>query len=97
MDFETFRPFFTGAIGGLLSLLLIRRWAPHVPQAYKAKAADQLAAENRIGIIVGNVLFIATMLVGVYLFKETLIYLRCQTQGPSSSEHRHEAADPFGI
>ncbi len=69
LEFDAVRPVITGVIGGLLSLWLIRRWAPHVPQAYKAKTADQLAAENRIGIIVGNVLFIATMLVGVYLFK----------------------------
>jgi len=69
VDFETFRPFFTGAIGGLLSLWLIRRWAPHVPQAYKSKTAEQLAAENRVGIIAGNVLFIGTVLVGLYLFK----------------------------
>ncbi len=69
MDFEAIRPFLTGAVGGLLSLWLIRRWAPYVPMAYKAKTADQLATENRVGIIVGNVLFIGAMLVGVWLFK----------------------------
>jgi len=68
MDFEMFRPFFTGAIGGLLSLWLIRRWAPHVPQAYNSKTVEQLATENRVGIIAGNVLFIGTILVGLYLF-----------------------------
>ena len=68
MEIETFRPFLTGAIGGLLSLWLIRRWAPHVPQAYNSKTAEQLAAENRGGIIAGNVLFIGTILVGLYLF-----------------------------
>lgn len=68
MDFETIRPLFTGAIGGLLSLWLIRRWAPHVPQAHNSKTAEQLAAENRVGIVAGNVLFIGTILVGLYLF-----------------------------
>ena len=63
-----FRPFFTGAIGGLLSLWLIRRWAPHVLQAYNSKTTEQVAAENRVGIIAGNVLFIGTILVGLYLF-----------------------------
>jgi hypothetical protein len=37
--------------------------------AYKAKTADELAAENRVGVMVGNSLFIGTMLVGVWLFK----------------------------
>ena len=68
MDFETFRPFLTGTIGGLLSLWLIKHWAPHMPDAYKAKTADTLMAENRVGIIVGNTLFIGTLLAGVFFF-----------------------------
>ena len=68
MEFDSVRPVITGVIGGLLSLWLIRRWAPHVPQAYNSKTAEQLAAENRVGIIAGNVLFIGAILVGLYLF-----------------------------
>ena len=68
MDFETFRPFLTGTIGGLLSLWLIKHWAPHMPDGYQAKTADQLMAENRVGITLGNTLFIGTLLVGVFLF-----------------------------
>ena len=68
MEFDAVRPVITGVIGGLLSLWLIRRWAPHVPQACNSKTAEQLAAENRGGIIAGNVLFIVTILVGLYLF-----------------------------
>lgn len=68
VDFESFRPFLTGAIGGLLSLWLIKHWAPHMPDGYQAKTADQLMAENRVGVTVGNTLFIGTLLVGVFLF-----------------------------
>jgi len=68
LEFDSVRPVITGVIGGLLSLWLIRRWAPHVPQAYNSKTAEQLAAENRVGIIAGNVLFIGAILVGLYLF-----------------------------
>jgi hypothetical protein len=69
VELDAVRPVITGVIGGLFSLWLIRRWAPYVPMAYKAKTADELAAENRVGVMVGNSLFIGAMLVGVWLFK----------------------------
>lgn len=69
MELETIRPIVTGAIGGLLSLWLIKRWAPYVPHAYKDKSAEQLVTEYRASIVVANVLFFGTILIGVYLFK----------------------------
>jgi hypothetical protein len=68
MEIETLRPIITGLIGGLLSLWLMKRWAPFVPQAYKDKTAEQLVAENRTSIIAANILFIGTIVGGVYLF-----------------------------
>lgn len=69
MELEAIRPIITGAIGGLLSLWLMKRWARYVPEAYKEKGADQLLAEFRVSIVVANVLFFGTILFGVYLFK----------------------------
>jgi hypothetical protein len=69
MDLETVRPLVTGAIGGLLSLWLMKRWARYIPEVYKGKSAEQLVAEYRAGIIAANVLFIGAIMFGVYLFK----------------------------
>ncbi|MFO1510497.1 MAG: hypothetical protein U1F31_12100 [Steroidobacteraceae bacterium] len=69
MDLETLRPIITGTIGGLLSLWLMKRWARYVPDAYKGKGAEQLLSQYRASIVVANVLFIGTILIGVYLFK----------------------------
>ena len=69
MQLETIRPIITGAIGGLLSLWLMKRWARHVPDAYKEKSEEQLLSEYRANIVAANVLFIGTILIGVYLFK----------------------------
>ena len=69
IELETIRPIITGAIGGLLSLWLMKRWARYVPDAYKEKGADQFLSEYRTSVVVANVLFIGTILIGVYLFK----------------------------
>lgn len=69
MELETVRPIITGAIGALLSLWLMKRWARYVPDIYKGKGAEELLAENRASIVVANVLFIGTILFGGYLFK----------------------------
>lgn len=69
MQLETIRPIITGAIGGLFSLWLMKRWARYVPDAYKEKSEEQLLSEYRANIVAANVLFIGTILIGVYLFK----------------------------
>lgn len=69
MDLETFRPIITGTVGGLLSGWLMKRWAGYVPEAYKEKDAERLLSEYRVSIVVANILFIGTILFGVYFFK----------------------------
>ncbi len=69
MEFDTVRPIVAGVIGGLLSMWLMKRWSRLLPQAYNEKTAEQLVAEHRISIIAANVLFIGTIVFGIYLFK----------------------------
>jgi hypothetical protein len=69
MDWDAIRPVITGTIGGLLSLWVMNRWAPHVPQAYKDKSAKQLAAEYRFSIVLGKLLFGGTIAIGIVLFQ----------------------------
>lgn len=69
MDWDAIRPVITGTIGGLLSLWVMKRWAPYVPQAYKDKSAKQLAAEYRFSIVLGKLLFGGTIVIGVVLFQ----------------------------
>jgi hypothetical protein len=72
MEFESVRPFLTGAAGGLFTLWLMKRWARFVPRTYQDKSAKQLVAEYRTSLIAANVLFFGTIALGIYIFKAGL-------------------------
>jgi hypothetical protein len=69
IEWDAITPVISGTIGGLLSLWVMKRWAPYVPHAHKDKSAKQLAAEYRFRIVLGKSLFVGTIAIGIVLFK----------------------------
>jgi hypothetical protein len=68
MDFEMIRPVVSGLIGGVISAWLLRRLARSVPEACETKGADELVLENKVKILVSNILFFAALIGGVALY-----------------------------
>ena len=69
MDLVTLRPIISGAIGAAISLLLMRRWAKTLPQVYASKPVEQITAENRMAVSVGNALFFLGLVIAVALYQ----------------------------
>ena len=68
MELESVRPVISGLIGGVISVWLLRRLAKSVPEACGAKGAQRLVQENKNRILVCNILFFASIAVGVALY-----------------------------
>lgn len=69
MDLESMRPVISGLIGGVISVWLLRRLAKSVPDACGTKGADELVQENKLKILVANILFFAVIVGGVALYR----------------------------
>lgn len=68
MDLESIRPAISGLVGGAVSVWLLRRLSKSVPETCGTKAADELVQENKLKILVSNILFVASLAVGVALY-----------------------------
>lgn len=68
MDLESIRPAISGLIGGAISVWLLRRFAKSVPETCGTKGADELVQENKLRILVANVLFFASLAGGLALY-----------------------------
>jgi hypothetical protein len=69
MEFTLVRPIVIGAIAGLLSLVLIKKWARLVPQRHNEKDSQRLLSDHRAAILTANSLFICAIAIAIYLFK----------------------------
>ena len=69
MDPVILRPFVSGAIGAVISLLLVRRWAKTLPQVYASKPIAQIIAENKILVRTGNAIFFIGLAIALVMYQ----------------------------
>ncbi|HKU17423.1 MAG TPA: hypothetical protein VJQ52_23715 [Steroidobacteraceae bacterium] len=68
MDLESIRPAISGLIGGAVSVWLLRRLSQSVPETCGTKGVDELVQENKLKILVSNIVFFASLAGGVALY-----------------------------
>jgi len=69
MEYEALRPIASGLLGAGISIWFGRAWSRWVPTECARKSAATLKQENRVGIIVANVLFLAGLFGAVLLYQ----------------------------
>jgi hypothetical protein len=69
IGFEFIRPVLSGLIGGVITIWLLKKLASSVPETCGLKTADELTRENKPKILACNILFFATIAIGVALYR----------------------------
>ena len=70
MEFESTRPMISGLLGGLAAILFCAALARWVPRIFNGNNAETLIKQNRIGILIANLLLFLGVLLGIgtYMF-----------------------------
>ena len=65
---ESWGPAWSGAIGGVLATWLCAAWAKWVPSVCNRKGANTLLRQNRIGIVLANLVFFAGLCLAIAVY-----------------------------